>query len=168
MPASTAYVISWFASFVTIENDFQTYELCWYCYADWKHPASVFELLRFWALHQTYWNLSCKNEIPKLKLLSRLQWSLYALMAKGCRASHIYWHDRREFEEGDGREVLVSGVHWICSRNCCLGYVIYDIHVLFNSSLCQTMTPWLKKPLFVKKSLVPPPGSTINEGWQTS
>ncbi len=39
------------------------------------------------------------------------------------------------------------------------------------SSLAQTMTPWLKKSLFVAwahRSLVPPPGSAMNEEWQTS
>ncbi len=87
-------------------------------------------------------HINCKKEIPKLKLLSSLQWSLYALLSRGCWASHIYWHDRRKFEGGGGHQVRGS-------LNFVVEIAAWDMWYmwtpfLFNSSLSQTMTPWLQ------------------------
>ncbi len=141
-PANTAYGISCFASFLTMANDIQVYDLFLVLLQSLKTPCFMFWVTSFVVSSvsdiRMLNHINCKNEIPKLKLLSRLQWSLYVLLTRGCWASHIYIGMTEESLKGWG------WCHWfteLCSRNC--RYVVY-----VNTILIQFKPP-------------PPPGVRI-------
>ncbi len=176
VPASTAYVISCFASFLTIPKTFRLMICYWYGYTDWKHPASVFELqVWLWVLHQKILKLQSQKSNPKIE--TSVQITVVTLCPTCQRLLGLTYTSIWAWQKGfwgRGRAEGSPGVRG--SLNFVVEIAAWDMwymrtQFLFNSSLSQTMTPWLQKPRFAtwgQRSLVPPPGSTINEGWQTS
>ncbi len=135
VPAYTAYGISFFASFLTIANNFQTYGLLLVLLHRLKSPffslwwVTSLVLSSVWDIRKLN-HIDCRKEIPKLKLLYKLQWSLYALLPRGCWASHIYWQDRREINGvGEGGRGSLTFVVEIAAWN--MWYIWTQF--LFNS-----------------------------------